>query len=78
MPQGSQLAGFSMNELMLIAFGYIPPLESGLGAEPSLLAPSLEHSRPPIKFYFNDILSGHLDQFKAFEFLRDHFLPRVD
>jgi hypothetical protein len=78
MPQGSQSAGFSMNELMLIAFGDIPPLESGLGAEPSLLAPSSEHSRPPIKFYFDDILSGHLDQFKAFEFLRDHFLPRVD
>ena len=77
MPQGSRSAGFSMNELMLITFGYIPPLPDGSGEEPSLLMPLAEDQAAPHSFYFDDIFSGFMNAGTALQFLEDHFLPRI-
>jgi hypothetical protein len=78
MPQGSRSAGYSMNELMFIAFGYIPPLPDGTGEEPSLLAAlGLDMARP-LMFYMDDLFNGGMDAERGIEFLRDHFLPRAE
>jgi transposase InsO family protein len=78
MPQGSQSAGFSMNELMYIALGYIPPLPDGTGEEPSLLASDRPDQLPSVKHYFDDVFGGHKDATEALEFLENHLLPRMD
>src|ERR1700733_353800 len=78
MPQGSQSAGFSMNELMYIALGYIPPLPDGTGEEPSLLASTSPDRLSPAKHYFDDVFGGHTDAAEALDFLQNHFLPRMD
>jgi hypothetical protein len=75
MPQGSKSAGFSINELMLVALGYIPPLPDGTGEEPSLLRPGIDSSAAPASFYFDNIFGGHTSVKAAIEFLELYFLP---
>jgi hypothetical protein len=77
MPQGSKSAPFSMNELMLVVFGYIPPLD-GSGEEPLLLSLFSEDTLPPLKFYFDDIFSGHKSVDEALYFLESELLPRIE
>jgi hypothetical protein len=66
-----------MNELMLVVFGYIPPLNRSR-EEPLLLSLFLEDTLPPLKFYFDDIFSGHKSVDKALYFLESELLPRIE
>jgi hypothetical protein len=64
MPQGSQSAGFSINEVMFVALSPIPLLLPELqspyynGLEPSLLSSNSVDGAPHVKFYINDIFSS--------------------
>jgi hypothetical protein len=66
-----------MNELILVVFGYIPPLDRS-GEEPSLLSLFSEDILPPLKFYFDDIFSGHKSVDKALYFLESELLPWIE
>jgi hypothetical protein len=77
MPQGSKSAPFSMNELILVVFGYIPLLD-GSREEPSLLSSFSEDTLLPLKFYFNDIFGGHKSVDEALYFLESELLPRIE
>lgn len=72
--QGSQSAGFTMNELACRAFGFIPPPRP----EPSLLHSDRAEDPPPLTFYMDDFFGGFPDFDSQFAFLRDHLFPRVD
>lgn len=74
MQQGSQSAGFTMNELSYRAFGPIP----APSPEPSLLHSPDPAIPPPLVFYMDDFFGGFRDFEDLFIFLRDHFFPRVE
>ena len=84
MPQGSQSAGFSMNEVMFVALGPIPPLPLELQtprynrSKPSLLSSDSVDRAPHVKFYMDDIFSGKETPQEMYEFLQDHLLPRIE
>jgi hypothetical protein len=67
MPQGCHTSTFSLQECLMIAFGYIPPLppelqsESHDGSFPSLLRSAALGQPPPLDFYADDITLGNTD-----------------
>jgi hypothetical protein len=74
MMQGSQSAGFTMTEAVNRACGPLPPPHK----EPSLLH-SAEPSRPPVLvFYMDDFFGGFSGFNEQYDFLREHFLPRME
>ena len=74
MQQGSKSASFTMTELVYRTFGPIPAPES----KPSLLY-SLDASvPPPLTFYMDDFFSGFSGFESQFDFLVNHFFPRVE
>lgn len=74
MQQGSQSAGFTMTEAAYRAFGALPsPLN-----EPSLLHSNSPAYLPPLTFYTDDFFGGFPSFEEQYEFLRTHFLPRVE
>ncbi|KAI0995489.1 hypothetical protein K3495_g12690, partial [Podosphaera aphanis] len=91
MPQGTRSAGFSFTEMMYIALGSIPPLNSvnienpdgsGLwgnydGSEPSLISAETPGGLPRATFYIDDIFSGATDFEDMFNFLEYHLFPRL-
>ena len=74
MQQGSKSAGFTMTELVYRAFGALPP---PIG-EPSLLHSSDPANLPILTFYMDDFFGGFRSFDEQYEFLREHFLPRVE
>jgi hypothetical protein len=66
-----------MNELILVVFRYIPPLD-GSREEPSLLSLFSEDTLLPLKFYFDNIFSGHKSVDEALYFLESELLPRIE
>ncbi|POS83256.1 hypothetical protein EPUL_005456 [Erysiphe pulchra] len=92
MPQGTRSAGFSFTEMMYIAFGAIPPLEtksiknenmhsslskSKTGSEPSLISAEAPGTLPKMTFYIDDIFSGATNFEEMFHFLENHLFPRL-
>ena len=74
MQQGSQSAGFTMTEAVYRAFGALPaPLN-----EPSLLHSSSPSDLAPLTFYIDGFFGGIRSFDKQYEFLRVHFLPRIE
>lgn len=73
MPQGSQSAGFTVNEFVHRVFG---ALSEG-HCEPSLLESDTPDRLPTLTFYVDDFFGGFPDVKSQFQFLHDHFLPRV-
>ena len=74
MQQGSQSAGFTMTELGHRAFGPLPHPHN----EPSFLhSPSLE-KLPTLVFYMDDLFGGFSSFQELYDFLREHFLPRIE
>ena len=74
MQQGSKSAWFTMTELVYRAFGGLPPPFKEL---------SMLHSNDPavpstIVFYMDDFFGGFRGFEEQYEFLRVHFLPRVE
>jgi hypothetical protein len=84
MLQGSQSAGFSINEVMFVALGPIPLLSPELqspyydGLEPLLLSSNSVDGAPYIKFYMDDIFSGKESPQEMYKFLQDYLLPRIE
>jgi len=74
MQQGSQSAGFTMTEAVYRAFGALPPPMK----EPSLLHSGNPSTLPPLTFYMNDFFGGFQDFEEQYQFLRHHFLPRIE
>lgn len=74
MQQGSKSAGFTMNELVYRAFGALPPPIR----EPSLLHSSSPTDLPVLTFYMDDFFGGFQNFEEQYQFLRYHFLPRVE
>ena len=74
MQQGSKSAGFTMNELVYRAFGFIP----SPNPEPSLLHSDDPAIPPALTFYMDDFFGGFRDFEDQFSFLIDHFFPRID
>lgn len=72
-PQGSQSAGFAVNEFVHRVFG---ALSEG-PCEPSLLESDTPDRLPTLTFYVDDFFGGFPDVKSQFQFLHDHFLPRV-
>jgi hypothetical protein len=66
-----------INELILVVFGYIPPLDRSR-EEPSLLSSFSEDTLLSLKFYFDDIFSGHKSVDEALYFLESKLLPRIE
>lgn len=74
MQQGLKLAGFTMIELAYRAFGpLLPPFR-----EPSLLHLSDSSYQPILVFYMDDFFGGFGSFQELYDFLREHFLPRVE
>ena len=73
MQQGSKSAGFTMTEAAYRAFGALPHL-----GEPSLLHSSKPSDLPSLVFYMDDFFGGFSGFEELYEFLRTHFLPRVE
>jgi hypothetical protein len=84
MPQGCHTSTFSLQECLMIAFGYIPPLppelqsESHDGSFPSLLRSAALGQPPPLDFYADDITLRNTDFDSQYQSLKDHVLPRID
>ncbi|KAI0995068.1 hypothetical protein K3495_g13114 [Podosphaera aphanis] len=93
MPQGCGTSGFSMQELMQIVWGALPPVPRYLvndenhpiqpefsldGSEPSLLRAQAETEAAKVRFYVDDIFAGCNSVPDAYVTLRDHLLPRLD
>ena len=74
MPQGSKSAGFTMSQLSNIMLGPI----STPSPEPSLLHSDDPFLPPKIAFYQDDLLGGQRNFQEQYEFLRDHFFPRIE
>jgi len=74
MQQGSQSAGFTMTEAVYRAFGALPPPIK----EPSLLHSGNSSTLPPLTFYMDDFFGGFQDFEEQYQFLRHHFLPRIE
>ena len=74
MQQGSKSAGFTMNELVYRAFGFIP----SPNPEPSLLHSDDPAIPPALTFYMDDFFGGFRNFEDLFSFLIDHFFPRID
>src|SRR5215469_630394 len=74
MPQGTGSAGFTMTELMNIAFGPIPDPYP----EPSLLHTDDPIGVPHMVFYMDDLFGGGESFEDLFPFLSYHFLPRIE
>jgi hypothetical protein len=72
--QGSKSAGFIMTELVYRAFGPLPP---SIG-EPSLLHSADPFHLPVLVFYMDDFFGGFQSFDDLYEFLRDHFLSRIE
>ncbi|KAI0995442.1 hypothetical protein K3495_g12736 [Podosphaera aphanis] len=92
-PQGCGTSGFSMQELMQIVWGALPPVPRYLvndenhpiqpefsvdGSEPSLLRAQAETEAAKVRFYVDDIFAGCTSVPEAYVTLRDHLLPRLD
>ena len=74
MQQGSQSAPFTMIELVYRAFGALPyPYK-----EPSLLHSASPDDLPVLTFYMDDFFGGFRTFEELYDFLRQHFLPRVE
>ncbi|KAI0991407.1 hypothetical protein K3495_g16780, partial [Podosphaera aphanis] len=93
MPQGCGTSGFSMQELMQIVWGALPPIPPSLlgnshhpvqpdfsldGSEPSLLRAQSEFEAAKVRFYVDDIFAGCKNISEAYNTLRFHLLPRLD
>jgi len=74
MQQGSKSAGFTMTELAYRAFGALPPPFH----EPSLLHSNNPATPPTLVFYMDNFFGGFQSFDELYEFLRVHFLPRVE
>ena len=74
MQQGSKSAGFTMTELVYRAFGALPPPIK----EPSLLHSGNPNDLPVLVFYMDDFFGGFEGFEELYDFLRYHFLPRVE
>jgi hypothetical protein len=74
MQQGSQSAGFTLNELVYRAFGALPPPHR----EPSLLHSNSPEELPVTTFYMNDFFDGFRSFEEQYDFLMQHFLPRIE
>ena len=72
--QGSKSAGFTMTELVYRAFGALPPPIK----EPFLLYSADPENFPVLTFYMDDFFGGFQSFDDQYEFLRDHFLPRIE
>ena len=83
MPQGTQSAAFSFQELILAALGRIPLLPKELqinrtnSLEPSLLEPFPRDYSAFFLFYFDDIISGLPSIKEAYFYSRYYFLLRI-
>lgn len=74
MQQGSKSAPFTMIELVYRAFGALPhPYK-----EPSLLHSASPDDLPVLTFYMDDFFGGFRTFEEQYDFLRYHFLPRVE
>ena len=74
MQQGSQSAPFTMIELAYRAFGALPHPHN----EPSLLHSGSPDDLPVLTFYMDDFFGGFRTFEELYDFLRQHFLPRVE
>ena len=74
MQQGSKSAGFTMTELIYRCFGPLPEPH----CEPSLLHSSSPRDPPPLVFYVDDFFGGFDSWESQYDFLKDHFLPRLE
>lgn len=74
MQQGSKSAGFTMTELGYRAFGALPPPHN----EPSFLHSANHEHLPVLTFYTDDLFGGFRSFQEQYNFLRQHFLPRVE
>lgn len=74
MQQGSKSAGFTMTELGYRAFGALSTPHN----EPSFLHSSKHKHLPVLTFYMNDLFGGFGSFQELYDFLRQHFLPRIE
>lgn len=74
MPQGAKSAGFTINELVHRAFGAI----NNAGPKPSLLDSKEDDQLPTLTFYIDDFFGGFEDFEAQFQFLLNHFFPRIE
>ena len=74
MQQGSQSAGFTMTELGHRAFGPLPQPHN----EPSFLHSPSPEKLPTLVFYMDDVFGGFPSFQELYDFLRGHFLPRIE
>ena len=74
MQQGSQSAGFTITDAAYRAFEALPPPLD----KPSLLHSSSATHLPLLTFYTDDFFGGFANFQEQYEFLRTHFLPRVE
>lgn len=74
MQQGSQSVGFTMTEAVYRAFGALPPPMKEL----SPLHSGSPSTLPPLTFYMNDFFGGFENFEEQYQFLRHHFLPRIE
>ena len=74
MQQGSKSAGFTMTELGYRAFGALPPPHK----EPSFLHSAHCDHLPVLTFYTDDLFGGFISFQEQYDFLRHHFLPRIE
>lgn len=77
MPQGAGSSAFTMNELMSLVLGPIPPNSDGQGAEPSLLQAAEPDTLPGMVYYMDDMMAASNNFEEAFRFLEHHLLPRL-
>lgn len=73
MPQGTRSSSFTYTELMNIILGAIPEPQP----EPSLLHQEDPSKQADLCFYIDDIFGGHSSFEEEYNFLLNHFLPRI-
>lgn len=74
MAQGAKSAGFTINELVHRAFGAI----NNASPEPLLLDSKEDDQLPTLTFYIDDFFGGFEDFKAQFQFLLNHFFPRIE
>lgn len=74
MPQGAKSSGFTIKEFVHRAFGII----NNAYPEPSLLDSNQDDQLPTLTFYIDDFFGGFKDFESQFQFLSNHFFPRIE